>query len=191
MDTQGFKWEEIAPYNEKDSCIIEFQAFRGNDNKFLVKELVILDVQLGTANYFLFKPPYPFHNLKEKAKRNNKWLSKYFHHISWYEGFTDYRELKNVLQFYCNKYKYVFTSGLEKSELLSSYAPSEVTVYNVCRQKDENVPGICIGVGCNIHKYSNCAMSNALGLRATLIKESKALYGDGGGDKVVGVLGHK
>lgn len=189
-DTHGYRWEQIAPFCEKDSCVIEFQAFRGNDNKYIVKELVILDIKSGVSNYFLFKPPFPFHNLNEKYARTNKWLSKYFHHISWYEGFTDYKELNNILLQYCSKYKQVFTTGLEKCELLSSFAPSEVTIYNIYKQKAENIPGICIGVRCKSHSFSNCAMSNAYSLKTTLTKESKYLLHTGG-DRVVGVLGHK
>lgn len=190
MNTQEYKWEEMAPFNDNNSCVIEFQAFRGNNNKYIVKELVILDIKSGVTNYFLFKPPFSCQELNGKSVRTNNWLSKYFHHISWHEGFTDYRELQHILVQYCKKYKQVFTSGLEKCELLSLYAPSEVTIYNICRQRERNITGICIGVISNKHTFSNCAMSNAYALRATLQTESrKVLFS--GGDKVVGVLGHK
>lgn len=191
MNTYGYRWEQIAPFGDEDSCIIEFQAFRGNNNKYIVKELVILDVKSGVTNYFLFKPPFPFKHLNKKNARTNRWLSKHFHHITWDEGFVDYRELRNILFQYSNKYKHIFTTGLEKCNLLSSYVSSEVTVYNICRNKEENISGICIGIRCKNHKFLNCAMSNAYSLKATLQRESKYFLPRGGG-KVVGmIVGHK
>jgi hypothetical protein len=189
MDTHMYNWKEIVPLNESRSCIIEFQAFRGNDNKFIVKELVILDVKSGLTNYFLFKPPHPFYYLDEKPLRTNKWLSKYFHHISWNEGYTSYKELPRILKQYCRKYKQIFTTGLEKCDFISLYTPSNVTIYNICRQKERIIPRICMGVRCKNH-ITNCAMSNAFGLRETLQKESEH-FEVSGGDKLVGVLGHK
>lgn len=173
MDAQKYRWKEFSCLSEHNSCVIEFQAFRGNNDEYIVKELVILDLKSGVTNYFLFKAPFPFHNLNEKNSRTNKWLSKFFHHLSWHEGFVEYSELENILIKYCSKYKFIFTSGLEKCEFLSLYVPSRTTVYNIMRKKEQNFPGICIGVRCNKHRFSNCAISNAYGLKATLESEIK------------------
>lgn len=189
MGTHDYRWDQNL-FCLKESCVIEFQAFRGNDNKYIVKELVILDVKSGVTNYFLFKPPFPFHNLNKTSARTNSWLSKYFHHIPWQEGFTEYKELQNIFTQYCNNYKNIFTAGLEKCELLSSYSSSKVNIFNITRQKNEIIPGICIGVKCQKHKYHNCAMSNAYNLKTTLHTIPHHILLSSG-DKRVGVMGHK
>lgn len=187
VSTPMYRWEQISNM-EESSCVIEFQAFRGNNDEFVVKELVILDVQSGVTNYFLFKQPFPFFNLTTKNAKTNKWLSKYFHHISWYEGFTDYSELENIMIQYCSRYKNIFSSGLEKCEFLSMYAPKNVTIYNICRQKSNcEITGICIGVRYNKHKILNCALSNAYNLKTML--QTNIKLSSGGGRVVEGLVG--
>ena len=93
------------------SCIIEFQAFVGNRNEFIVKELVITDLNTNIMCYFLFKPPFSFKKLSGKAARTNKWLMKNYHHISWNEGFTEYKELDNIMYHYAQQYTIIYTKG--------------------------------------------------------------------------------
>lgn len=148
---------------ESKACVIEVQNYRGNNNGYIVKELAILDLSTDVVNYFLFKPPFPIEWLDEKSLKTYKWLFNHFHHIPWHEGFTPYRELKNILKHYCSQYDIMYTTGLEKANWLKMHTTSTVIDYTLDKTMTTkaSTTGICIGVKNCKHKYSNCALSKA------------------------------
>ncbi|WP_221935963.1 hypothetical protein, partial [Klebsiella pneumoniae] len=107
-------------------CVIELQGFRNNSHEFIVKELAIFDIATHVVNYFLFKPPFPFRVLNNKAFRTNRWLTQNFHHLTWDEGFTEYKELTNIMHHYCKQYDEIYTSGLEKSQWIRKFSTRQV-----------------------------------------------------------------
>lgn len=142
-------------------CVIEFQGFRNNRSDFIIKELSIVDVSTGVVNYFVFKPPFAFRCLNRKASKTNDWLSLNFHHISWNEGFTSYKELHNIMQHYCQQYDVIYTTGLEKSQFIKRYASERVRNITVNPNFQTNFVGLCIGLENPVHKTANCALSRA------------------------------
>lgn len=148
-------------YHQPKKCVIEFQAFRNNRSKFIIKELVFLDISTSVLNYFLFKAPFPFRVLNSKSSRTNVWLTKHLHYIRWDEGFTEYKELDNIMNHYCQQYDEIYTSGDEKSKWIGTYTRSKVV--NVLLDKTFNAQfnGLCIGVKCDQHKMNGCALSRA------------------------------
>jgi hypothetical protein len=152
----------------KTPCVIELQAFRGNANEFIVKELAILDLQTGAINYFLFKPPFPFKCLHTKPARTNKWVMSHFHHISWSDGNVDYSELDNIMYYYCDKYKTIYTTGSEKCRWINIYTSSS-RIYDCSACKiNKSTVSICIGVKSEKHNHSNCAMAKSLQLASAI-----------------------
>lgn len=150
--------DDIRSFKE---CVVEFQAFRNNQDKFIVKELAFFDISTNVVNYFLFKPPFPFKKLNTKSSRTNKWLMEHLHHITWDEGFTEYKELDSIMYHYCQQYDKIYTTGDEKSKWIRMYSTSNVT--NIILNKDfaTDLNGLCIGVKSPQHKTANCALSRA------------------------------
>lgn len=161
-------------------CVIEFQGFRGNDDEFIVKELVIADVDTCfVVGYFLFKPPYTFSQLTKKAATTNRWLTSYFHYISWDEGFISYDELPSIIKHYMNIYDCVNTRGHEKSQLLASFAKKPIINYH------QKIPlrrfsAPCVGIKDFRHSNTNCAVNNALRL-VDLMRDNGGRYTESGG----------
>lgn len=152
----------------KTKSIIEFQAFRGCDNEFIVKELVILDLATGVQNYFLFKPPYKTSRLNRKAIKTNKWCSRNYHYISWDEGFINYEELDNIMYHYCAQYDIIFSRGVDKCNWISMYTTSRVIDFNICKEIKRGNISFCIGVKDSRHKVFNCALRNAYELALSI-----------------------
>lgn len=140
-------------------CIIEFQSFIGNSNEFIVKELVIMDLATNMLNYFLFKPPHDYNNLFNKAKKTNKWLTYYFHNITWDEGFTQYEELDNIMNHYCKQFDIIYTTGLKKALFISRYSRGTVINYLISKNFHYNTGGgLCNSVKNEKHKLRNCCL---------------------------------
>jgi len=141
--------------------IIEFQSFRNSNKEFIIKELVILDVTTNALFYFLFKPPFSFHSLNVEARRTNRWLSQYFHHITWREGFISYNNLEDIMHNFCYKFSHVYTTGMEKCNWIKMYTTA--IVKNCMLQKDYPIyqEQTCINIRNEKHKGSNCALRKA------------------------------
>lgn len=145
----------------RKKCVVEFQAFRNNQNRFIIKELAFFDVRTNVVNYFLFKPPFPFKILNRKTTRINKWLTRNLHHITWEEGFTQYKELDNIMYHYCQQYDEICTTGDEKVKWIQMYCTCNVTNISLDKTYAVELNGLCIGVKSCKHKISNCALSRA------------------------------
>jgi len=162
--------------------IIEFQAFRGNNNEFIIKELVFLDLQTLVVFPFLFKPPFSFNKLTNKAKKTNKWLMRNFHHIEWCDGFTTYNSLESVMQHFCSEFTSIYTRGLEKCNWVQKYSPGQV--YDITLNKNfqlGNHEQICILKKNKQHRTSQCALKNAYRLAAFLKPVAETSSGGSGG----------
>jgi len=164
--------------NKLDNCIIEFQAFRGNNNEFIIKELVIVGVLSNDVWYYLFKPPYSITQLNKKANKINSWLSHHFHYIRWYEGSINYDNLQDILDHMGRQYSIIFTKGQEKAKFLQGFITKTVidlSTSNICQKSfkeynrtsnDINAKQLCTYVENPNHNITNCSLRNALILRA-------------------------
>ena len=150
------------------SGIIEFQAFRGNNDKYIVKELVILDLQTYVIYTFLFKPPFSFNKLNSKSKRTNKWLTRNFHHIAWDDGYTSFKGLENIMYHYCSKFTKLYTRGLEKRNWIQLYTAKDVIDVKIDKLFDFEVDNVCILTKNDEHTRFQCAVKNAYRLAAYL-----------------------
>ncbi len=143
-------------------CVIEFQGFRNNFGRFIIKELVFYDATTHVVNYFVFKPPFPNKILNNKSYKTNNWLTSNFHYITWDEGFTEYKELNKIFQHYCKQYDEVYTSGDEKSKFIKRHTTCKVINIHLDHGfLPNNFHGLCIGINNPKHKSTNCALSRA------------------------------
>ena len=70
---------------------IDFEAFRNKNEQFILKELVMIDVDKPlTPLYYIFGPPKPWMCLDRSARRQYSFQTKMIHHLCWNEGGTRY-----------------------------------------------------------------------------------------------------
>lgn len=160
--------------------VIEFQAFRGNNNRYIVKELVILDMQTCVIYPFLFKPPFSFQKLNHKSKRTNRWLTKNFHHIAWDDGYTSLKDLESIMYHYCNKFTKLYTRGFEKRNWIQLYTTAPVFDVTVDKTFDYDVSDVCISTKSEEHSKWHCAIRNAYRL-AAFLQTTSLSSGEGNG----------
>lgn len=146
---------------KESPCVVEFQAFIGDDKKYIVKELVFIDINNGVDYIFLFKPPFDFKTLSKRAKITNRWLTNNYHHIKWEEGFSDYDTLDNIMYHFCSKFKTFYTTGVEKRNWIQLFTSGNVynTVIDKAFKLHRDIG--CISVQNHAHMYVNCALKKA------------------------------
>lgn len=93
-----------------DMIIVDVQGLRGFNNEFIIKEFAIVANEYSQT--FLIKPPYSFHKLSNREKKQIRWMEKNYG-IRWSEGFIDCREFKRIIVPYLENRK-ILTKGSEK-----------------------------------------------------------------------------
>ena len=151
----------MALNTAEKQCIIEFQAFRGNKDEFIVKELVIFDMSTHLPYYFLFKCPYPYSLCNTKSSKCNNWLTKHCHKLDWNEGYVEYEELDKIMFHFCKQFNSIFTTGSEKAKWISRYTSFNVfdVKLNKLNKDLKFQPPLCIAARNNDHAHQNCSLS--------------------------------
>lgn len=183
--TRKVSFSDSIRHIEEKPCVIEFQAFRGNKNEYIIKELVILDLTTNVVYPFMFKPPYPYKKLNSKAKRTNKWLIKSFHNITWNEGFTDYNEVDDVMYHFCTEFNRIYTKGLEKRNWIQKYTTANVIDLKIDSSLTVCYDNICLASKNKAHRQGQCGLKNAYRLASFL---NQPETGDSDGYKYEGGL---
>lgn len=98
-------------------AIVEFHAFKDNNNRFIVKELAIVSNSFQCQ--VLFESPYDKSNLNDKMQRTTRWLTRHFHGIRWEDGTVPYNE--NLIRTLCKPFSIIHTKGLEKVKFLKEF----------------------------------------------------------------------
>jgi hypothetical protein len=169
---------------EVKPCVIEFQAFRGNDDRFIIKELVILDLLTQAAFTFLFEAPCSVRELCAKAKITNRWITNHFHHIYWYEGFVPYNNVHKIMFHFCKQFTHIYTRGLEKKRWIQQYTNNEVSDVKLDKTFQFDCKNICVLTIDEKHRQTQCALQNAHYLASYLQQQqTEECGGVFGGDK--------
>ena len=131
--------------------VVEFHGFKDNNNKFILKEFVVLSKSFNTQ--IIFKSPYSHTLLNNKSLKALHWLRCHFHKIGWEDG--DVTFSKPFLKCLLAQFSTVYTRGLEKAEYLKEFhsnvvdlidAPNVPLDYEcsyVCILKQHNCTDIC------------------------------------------------
>jgi len=162
QDTIVLIMEKTVKFIDQErSGVIEFQAFKDNNDKFLVKELAILDLSSNVLYHFLFKPPCSFNSLNSKARRTNRWVTNYFSRINWLDGFISYSKFDSIMYRFCSKFKTIYTNGEEKRAWIQMFTTSKVVNYPISKEFLASKDVCCLAVANEKHANSNCAIKNA------------------------------
>lgn len=99
-------------------CVVEFHGFRDCRNRWIVKELAIVE-HLLTLNV-VFQSPYSKDCITcRKTRKSVAWLERNYHKIQWEDGAVPfmYKSLRTMLK----PFDTVYTKGLEKKEFLTRF----------------------------------------------------------------------
>lgn len=98
---------------EDSYAFIDFQGFKDNSNRFIVKEFALITKNLKFHD--IIKSPNI--TLDEKHERQAKWLTENYHGLKWTCGHISLFELRNTIQPILQN-KTVYLKGLEKVKWL-------------------------------------------------------------------------
>lgn len=140
--------------------VVEFHGFRGNSGDFIVKELVLVNVDAGFYTQVFFKPPYDRTVLDKQRRKQTEWLENNYHGIRWEYGELEYS--LDTIKTLCSYFTTIYTKGLEKCRFLQQF-------HNNVHSIPDNAPKLSVyndSVYCPAHpmlvKPVRCALQTAL-----------------------------
>lgn len=113
------------------ACVVEFQAFRGVNNVYLIKEFVAVDITTRRYVIVLFAPPYDRLHLHPKIQKINTWIENHHHRIRWNDGNVPYKDLVRIVSQTCSDFSTVYTKGSEKTTFLRQYHGEVIDLDNI------------------------------------------------------------
>lgn len=156
--------------------VVDFQAFKSLNNKFIVKELAILRVDRDDCDlHLIFKPPQPFDTLPKEMRKRVAFLTKHIHGIPWEIGHNDFKNFvksNNVLQ----KADVIFVKGSERVNFIRDMLQNSVEVldldnfmYTTTCFFENYCPN-------HLHSYSRCAFNKALCYKQWLLQTWSPIF---------------
>lgn len=146
------------------NVIVDLQGFKTEYNEFILKEIAVLT---GTQLiHLLFEPPFSFHELTEKEKKQVCWIQRN-RKIFWKEGYVSYGDHKNIIRNILRN-KNIYVKGLEKIQWLTNIM-DDCNVGELCNLEDFGCPSLlslyekykdCVDVYQCIHHFNICALKN-------------------------------
>lgn len=155
--------------------VLDFQAFKDNNNEFIIKECAVVAIDGSFVEHWVIAPPYEFYMLKKEKRREAVWVKQNYHGLSWGDGGISYKAFQDELRQVCSDVCRVFVKGNEKAEFLKTLVKKDVINledYNTPRLKrlmfNSYLPVLRCFRHCKDKKYI-CALSNADKLKLWII----------------------
>ena len=107
-------------------AIMDIQCVLELDNKYLIKEMSIVDTETWATQHWIFKHS----NLRQdnKSRKTNKWLERNYHKLSLDYGDIEYEEVGRILN--TITFNTIYVKGEQKKQLLLDFIP-HITVINI------------------------------------------------------------
>lgn len=103
--------------------IVDFQGFKDNRNRFIVKEIAILSIKGGLVQHYFVKSPYYIDKLSPFYRDQALFNSKHYHGIPWYKGNVYFNKIKTYLgKLFCER-STVYVKGFEKAIFIQETFP--------------------------------------------------------------------
>ncbi|KAJ8666042.1 hypothetical protein QAD02_007704 [Eretmocerus hayati] len=161
---------------------IDLQGFK-NQEEFIVKEAMIVDVNSTNCHQWLFTPPYSIKNLSQKDVISAKWCTEHHHGLFWDQGIVPYSEagdkFEESLSDACNPKDgrpiFIFVTGNEKERWLKQLAPTFFSTHPDIEVIDiyDELPGSEYNYNSLNYQFDPCVFHDNMRYRCALRTESR------------------
>lgn len=147
-----------------NDLIVDVQGFKTSGNKFVFKELAILQLLNDNLTSYLFKPPFPWSELEARYKSENNWLSRNYHGLDWESGDVPFGLMQYLLLFPAST---IYVKGMEKRVWLKKEFPTlcfanleDFGCPSLQKLKNEVAIPVCSYHSPSTFSPPNCAIQN-------------------------------
>lgn len=102
----------------EDEFILDFQAFKDEKNRYIVKEIAILAVRTDELGHCLIKPPFAASKLYGDKKASIDYLTDVYHGIIWEDGYMNFTDTVSMLKDMTRNAKHLYIKGSERAKFI-------------------------------------------------------------------------
>lgn len=121
------------------TAILDIQCVLRSDNKYLIKEMSVVDTFTWASQHWIFKNSPGAQN--GQSRKTNKWLERNFHQIALEYGDVEYEQLERILN--SLKFEHIYVKGDQKRQLIKDFIP-QVNVVNMEDMDCPRLDQLCI-----------------------------------------------
>lgn len=155
--------------------VIDIQGFRDADSKFIPKEVAVVAINRNITDHWILMPPYLFSELSETSRKENNWLTRYYHGIEWNDGESNPKYLAIHLREITRSCRRIYVRGSEKARYLQNLLSRNI--YNL-ESISPSFKCLTAKERCTYHglreRFNNfqCALTNAYKLKQWLNEQN-------------------
>lgn len=166
----------LSSFLLKMEYVVDMQGFLQPGNDYVLKELAIVSLNDDVEPIvILFKEPFPWNRLTEKYKKQNTWLERHYHGISWTAGEKPYNTIGAILRESLYNVSKVWVSGSIQKKWLERF---KFKVQDISEMGYPPLHKIKLATVCPHHNgayRANCALHNVRLLKKFFIDSSEPL----------------
>lgn len=106
--------------------VVDIQGMRGRDSEFIPKEIAVVAVDRPYSAHWIIAPPCHFGELPHNSRKQNNFLSKFYHGLEWFEGDVGCKQVYANLREISRKSRRIYTRGHEKAVLLRDITSRDI-----------------------------------------------------------------
>ncbi|XP_052131076.1 uncharacterized protein LOC127751478 [Frankliniella occidentalis] len=111
----------LLPVHSKMSyAFCDMQMLREASGQYVIKEFSIYDPYFNKSYTEIFAPPYPADWLPPKQRKQNDYITKRIHGITWEQGTLPYSECHDYIKMVTSIYADLYVEGDEKRAILQN-----------------------------------------------------------------------
>lgn len=143
---------------------VDIQGFRGNEGRFIVKEISIM--KHGILSTHLFDAPYSYNSLEKKYKKQALWLFYNHHKLSWNEGYIPYSRVAEIIYkeliIKNNNNNTIYIKGEQKCQWLRDFCNVETINIESLYQNCPNLKSMDVYLDNKILLYNSLSQKNVI-----------------------------
>lgn len=143
----------------------DIQCFYSN-NAYLIKELALTSLDGSIVEHYIFRAPFPFHDLDLKDQQTNAYLTRNKHCLNWYAGVVNYSQLPLILERIGREYAILYTKGKQKQDCLQNYVSRACLVVDLESRNCPSLLDLSIYPAARCYmNHPSCALTNCVRMR--------------------------
>lgn len=157
--------ENLNGSDAKMDIVVDIQGMRGKDSEFIPKEIAVVAVDKPYSAHWITVPPCHFGELPGTSRKQNNYLTKYYHGLEWFEGDVGLKQVYANLREISRGSRHIYTRGHDKMVLLRDITSRDI--FDLA--DDEDAPSYAFMPKCHRkclrHAQLNDSLSDHCALR--------------------------
>jgi len=135
--------------------IVDFQAFKDEYNRYILKEMAIIPVYTDEAAHCLIKPPHALSKLSSNCRASVYYLLKNHHGIFWEDGYMNFIDAIRLLKDMTENAEKILIKGSERARFIEKVTGKPTVDFDSLQcPRAKHLPSVSSAPDCFYYRHS-------------------------------------